>query len=164
MTVNIRGSKSKQFRWTFINNCLICNQLIGSQTTCRCTRLGKNIQVGCLVWYFNLRIIPETGHKLRSFWAGPLCVTKLIALALLEIIPVYVLPREERLVSLDVFKLYRGEDIIHQNPGDIYRSRSMGSRQSYWISLGRKLKKGHKTRRRLWRYQRGIYDLTWRYQ
>ena len=28
-------------------------------------------------------------------------------------------PREERLVSLDVLKFYRGEDVICQNPEDI---------------------------------------------
>ena len=43
---------------------------------------------------------------------------KLIALALAEITPVYY-PREERLVSLDVFNLCRGEDVIHQNPEDV---------------------------------------------
>ena len=43
---------------------------------------------------------------------------KLIAPALAEIKPTYY-PRKERLVSLDVLKLYRGEDIIRQNPEDI---------------------------------------------
>ena len=33
--------------------------------------LTQNIQAGCLVWYFDPRIIPGTSHKLRSFWAGP---------------------------------------------------------------------------------------------
>ena len=28
-------------------------------------------------------------------------------------------PEEERLVSLDVLKLYRGEDVVRQNPEDI---------------------------------------------
>ena len=28
-------------------------------------------------------------------------------------------PREESLLSLDVLKLYRGEDVISQNPEDI---------------------------------------------
>ena len=40
---------------------------------------------------------------------------KLIVLALVKIKPVYY-PGEERLVSLYVFKMYRGEDIICQNP------------------------------------------------
>ena len=40
---------------------------------------------------------------------------KLISLALAEIKLVYY-PGEERLVSLDVLKLYRGEDVIGQNP------------------------------------------------
>ena len=34
------------------------------------------------------------------------------------IAPVYY-PREERLVSLDVLKLYHGEDVIPQNPEDV---------------------------------------------
>ena len=42
----------------------------------------------------------------------------LIALALAEIKPVYY-PGEERLVSLDVLKLYGGEGVICQNPEDI---------------------------------------------
>ena len=66
------------------------------------------------VWYFDPRVIPGTSHKLRSFWAGPYCVTKLIAPALAEINP-----REERLVILDLLKLYRGEDVVGQNPEDI---------------------------------------------
>ena len=32
--------------------------------------LMQNIQVGCLVWYFNSKIVPWTNHKLRSFWGG----------------------------------------------------------------------------------------------
>ena len=31
--------------------------------------LTQNIQAGCLVWYFDPRIIIGTSHKLRSFWA-----------------------------------------------------------------------------------------------
>ena len=53
---------------------------------------------------------------MRSFWAGSYPVTKrLIALALAKINPVYF-PKEGKLVSLDVLKLYRGEDIVRQNP------------------------------------------------
>ena len=51
--------------------------------------LTQNIQAGCLVWYFDIRIIPGTSHKLRSFWAGPYRVSRLIAPALEEIKPVY---------------------------------------------------------------------------
>ena len=79
--------------------------------------LPQNIRAGCLVWYFDPRIIPGTSHKLRSFWAGPYRVMKLIAPALAEIQPVYY-SGEERLVSLDVLKLYQGEDVICQNPED----------------------------------------------
>ena len=73
--------------------------------------LTQNIQARCLVRYFDPRIIPGTSHKLRSFWAGPYQVMKLIAPALAEIKPLYY-PGEERLVSLGVLKLYRGEDMI----------------------------------------------------
>ena len=51
--------------------------------------LTQNIRVGCLVWYYNARVIPATSHKLRSFWAGPYRVDKLIAPAPAEIKPVY---------------------------------------------------------------------------
>ena len=51
--------------------------------------LTQNIRVGCLVWYFDPRIIPGTSHKLRSFRAGPYRVSKMIAPSLAEIKPVY---------------------------------------------------------------------------
>ena len=70
------------------------------------------------MWYFDPRIIPGISHKRRLFWAGPYRVSRLIAPALAEIKPVYY-PGEEKLVSLDVLKLYRGEDVIRQNPEDI---------------------------------------------
>ena len=80
--------------------------------------LTQNIRVGCLVWYFDSRVIPATSHKLRSLWAGPYRVEKLLAPSLVEIKPVYY-PGETKLVSLDVLKLYRGEDVVRQNPEDI---------------------------------------------
>ena len=43
---------------------------------------------------------------------------KLIAPSLVEIKPVYY-PGEEKLVSLDVLKLYWGEDLACQNPEDV---------------------------------------------
>ena len=67
---------------------------------------------------FAPRIIPGTSHKLRSFWAGPYWVSKLIAPSLAEIKPVHY-PGEEKLVSLDVLKLYRGEDVVQQEPADL---------------------------------------------
>ena len=63
--------------------------------------ITQNIRVGCLVWYFDPRIVLGTSHKLRSFWAGPYRVSKLIAPSLAEIKPVYY-PGEEKLVSLDM--------------------------------------------------------------
>ena len=78
----------------------------------------QNIQAGCLVWYFDPRLIPGTSYKLRLFWARPYWVMNEVALALAEIKQVYY-PGEERLVSLDVLKLYLGEDVIRQNHKDI---------------------------------------------
>ena len=79
--------------------------------------LTQNIRARCLVWYFDPRIIPGTSHKLRSFWTGPYWMMKLIAPALAEIKLVYY-TGEERLESLDVLKMYCGEDVIRQNPED----------------------------------------------
>ena len=80
--------------------------------------LTQNIRVGCLVWYFDPRIIPGTSHKLRSFWAGPYQVSRLIAPALAEIKPVHY-PGEEKLVSLDLLKIYHGEDVVPQEIEDV---------------------------------------------
>ena len=80
--------------------------------------LTQNIRVGCLVWYFDPRIIPGTSHKLRSFWAGPYRVSKLITPSLAEI-KLVCYPREEKLVSLDVLKLYHEEDVVQQKPNDV---------------------------------------------
>ena len=46
---------------------------------------------------------------------------ELIAPALAEIKPIKPVyyPGEEKLVSLDVLELYRGENIVHQNPDDV---------------------------------------------
>ena len=80
--------------------------------------INQNIRAGCLVWYYDLRIIPGTSHKLRSFWAGPRRVLRLIAPALGEIKPVYY-PGEEKLVSLDVLKLYHEKNGIRPDPENI---------------------------------------------
>ena len=47
----------------------------------------------------------------------------MIAPALAEIKPVYN-PGEEKLVSIEVLKIYLGEDVIHQDPEDIDPGRS----------------------------------------
>ena len=74
---------------------------------------------------------PLLSHKVRLFWAGLYWVMKLIAPALAEIKPVYY-PRKERVVSLDVLKLYRGEDVICQNPKDI--DQKTGEGRSYILN------------------------------
>ena len=43
---------------------------------------------------------------------------KLIAPSLAEIRPVYY-PGEVKLVSLDILKLYRSEDVVRQNPDNV---------------------------------------------
>ena len=50
----------------------------------------------------------------------------------------------ERLVSLDVLKLYRGEDVISQNPNDIDPNQWLdeGELTELLEILGRRLKKG----------------------
>ena len=45
-------------------------------------------------------------------------MSKLIGPSLAEIKPVYY-PGEEKLVSLEVLKLYCGEEVVRQNPDDI---------------------------------------------
>ena len=80
--------------------------------------LTQNIRVRCLVWYFYPRIYLGNSRKLRSFWVGPYRVSKLIASSLAEIKTVFY-PGEEKLVSLDVLKLYCGEDVVRQEPEDV---------------------------------------------
>ena len=64
---------------------------------------------------------------------------KIIAPAFAEIKSVYY-PGEERVVSLDVLKLYRGEDLIRQNPEDVDPEGWLDEREltSYWRYLQRK--------------------------
>ena len=57
-------------------------------------------------------------HENSALWAGPYRVDKRIPPSLTEIKPVYY-PGEVKLVSLDVLKLYRGEDVVRQNPDDV---------------------------------------------
>ena len=52
----------------------------------------------------------------------------LIAPASAEIKPVYY-PGEKKLVSLDLLKLYRGENVIHQDPEDIDPDRWLNKRK-----------------------------------
>ena len=59
------------------------------------------------MWHFDPRIIAGTSHKLRSFWVIPYRVSRIIALALAEIKHMYY-PEKEKIVSLEILKLYRG--------------------------------------------------------
>ena len=70
--------------------------------------LTQNIRAGCLEWHFDPRIIPGTTYR----------VSRLIAPALAEFKPVYY-PGEEKLVILDVLKLYHREDVVPQEPEGI---------------------------------------------
>ena len=68
---------------------------------------------------------------------------KLIAQALAEIKPVYY-PGKERLVSLDILKRFRGEDLIRQNPIDKDLDGGLDKRElrSYQRYLKRRQRKG----------------------
>ena len=61
----------------------------------------------------------KRGEDIQDNWdLWPYHVSMLIALSLAEIKPVYY-PGEEKLVSLDMLKLYRGEDVVRQEPADV---------------------------------------------
>ena len=69
--------------------------------------LTQHIKEGSLVWHFDPRIIAGTSHKLRSFWVGPYWVSRVITPSLAEIKHMYY-PEKEKIVSLDILKLFRG--------------------------------------------------------
>ena len=69
--------------------------------------LNQHIKEGSLVWHFDPKIIVGTSHKLRSFWVEPYRVSRIIALSLAEIKHMYY-SEKEKIVSLDILKLYRG--------------------------------------------------------
>ena len=78
-------------------------------------------------WIFDPKVSPGSCDKLRSYWAGPYKIVRLLAPALAEVMPVYE-KRKPRRVSLDILKDFRGENNLHGLPSDppppsIYRGR-----------------------------------------
>jgi len=79
--------------------------------------LISKFTAGTWVWCFDPKIIPGSCDKLRSYWAGPYQIVRLIAPALAEIMAVYE-KGKTRLVSLDILKEFRGENGVYGYPSD----------------------------------------------
>ena len=77
----------------------------------------NQFNVGQWVWIFDPKIIPGSCDKLRSYWAGPYKIVRLLAPALAEVIAVYE-QGKPRIVSLDILKEFRGENNVHGFPSD----------------------------------------------
>ena len=72
----------------------------------------NQFNIGQWVWIFDPRIIPGSCDKLRSYWAGPYKIIRLMAPVLAEVIAVYE-QGKPRIVSLDILKEFRGENNVH---------------------------------------------------
>ena len=79
--------------------------------------LVNQFKVGQWVWIFDPRIIPGSCDKLRSYWAGPYQIMRLLAPALAKVMAVFE-QGKPRVVSLDILKEYRGENNVHGFPSD----------------------------------------------
>ena len=79
--------------------------------------IENQFNIGQWVWIFDPRIIPGSCDKLRSYWAGPYKIVRLLAPALAEVIAVYE-QGKPRIVSLDILKEFRGENNVHGLPSD----------------------------------------------
>jgi len=77
----------------------------------------NQFNIGQWVWIFDPKIIPGSCDKLRSYWAGPYKIVRLLAPALAEVMAVYEQGRP-RIVSLDILKEFRGENNVHGLPSD----------------------------------------------
>jgi len=77
----------------------------------------NQFNIGQWVWIFDPRIIPGSCDKLRSYWAGPYKIIRLMAPALAEVIAVFE-QGKPRIVSLDILKEFRGENNVHGLPSD----------------------------------------------
>ena len=88
----------------------------------------NQFNVGQWVWIFDPKVIPGSCDKLRSYWAGPYKIVRLLAPALAEVMAVYE-QGKPRIVSLDILKEFRAENNVHGLPSDpdpppsIYRGR-----------------------------------------
>ena len=65
----------------------------------------------------NVRSIPGSCDKLRSYWAGPYKIVRLMAPALAEVIAVNE-QGKPRIVSLYILKEFRGENNVHGLPNN----------------------------------------------
>ena len=65
----------------------------------------NQFNIGQWVWIFDPGIIPGGCDKLRSYWAGPFKIVRLMAPALAEVIAVYE-QGKPRKVSLDILKTF----------------------------------------------------------
>ena len=90
-------------------------------TVCRNAQYYKPLMnqfnIGQWVWIFDPRIIPSSCDKLRSYWAGPYKIIRLLAPALAEVIGVFK-QGKPRIMSVDTLKEYRGENNVHGFPSD----------------------------------------------
>ena len=77
----------------------------------------NQFNIGQWVWIFDPKIIPGSCVKLRSYWAGPYNIVRLMAVALAKVIAVYK-QGKPRIVSLDILKEFRGENNLHGLPSD----------------------------------------------
>ena len=77
----------------------------------------NQFNIGQWVWIFDPRIIPGSCDKLRSYWAGPYKIVRLMAPALAEVIALYE-QGKSRIVNLDILKEFRGEINVHGFPSD----------------------------------------------
>ena len=77
----------------------------------------NQFNIGQWVWIFDSRIIPGSCDKLRSYWAGPYKIIRLMAPALAEVIAVFE-QGKPRIVSMDILKEYQGENNVHSFPSD----------------------------------------------
>jgi len=67
----------------------------------------SQFKVGKWVWVFYLKIVPGSCDRLRSYWAGLYQIIRKISPALEEVMTVY------RLVRIDLFKEFRGDNGVH---------------------------------------------------
>ena len=68
----------------------------------------NQFNIGQWVWIFYPKIIPGSCDKLRSYFAGPYKIVRLMAPALAEVIAVYE-QGKPTIVSLDILKEFRGK-------------------------------------------------------
>ena len=78
--------------------------------------LTQNIRVGCLVWYFDPRVVPRTRHYFEIILGRTNSGDDVDNSSLGGD---QVSGRRKVGEPIDVLKLYQGEDVIHQNPEDM---------------------------------------------